>query len=777
MPYTFDDFEKVYQPSESENIVTVKRIDSEFEIEQPIFTRNADDNALMIHFLSLDNEFYSYQTDSKNSPNKLFFRKRIVEPKGSMKYYQPKGSEVVPFFPKLVVDAFHQQETIKTLYITEGEKKAFALTKFGIHAVGITGIHAIKRDKETRRFHEDLERLIITCKVQKIVYLLDADIFDIDFEKGKELSKRPYSFYNAICTFRHCCEPLYQNPDVALKKVFVNYVNAEKTKEKGIDDLLFSLDEKTRTDFIDNFDKTSYSNKFLLWKDISLANFQDFKKLFGLQSANAFYEKYLRFIGLEEFNFRNKLFVWDGETLQLVKHTDALHYMRVGDTYFRQVEIPNKYKDLERHVQKWKKDEIKQDYKYYPDFIDWIPKYNAFCNVPENDPLKYEREHHNCYNIFEPLKHELAEYKTPNNISNTINFLKHIFGGSASAETDITGDVFTVGLDYLTLLYQRPTQILPVPCLVSKENSTGKSTFLKWLRLIWGENATVVGNAEFAMSFNSHYITKFIIGIDEGFIEVEKKAEKERIKKLATDDRQFLQYKNRDVQEIDFFSKIIICSNDEKRIMKIDEGEIRWFIIRVPVIPADKKDPNLLERLKNEIPAFLAFLKQRTVHHKNEDRAWFHPKYIVTEQLKTVISETKDYNERAVDTVIRDRFMEYGVVSFTADIKTIQKEINDTGKYKVETTQIREYLKEKKGLNPSKSAMKSAFPNGYTEGINGEDVINYLRRTCKAYTFNIADWLKPEEIKELEIVNESETPIADVFKSAKTSKKESDLPF
>jgi len=47
--------------------------------------------------------------------------------------------------------------------------------------------------------------------------------------------------------------------------------------------------------------------------------------------------------------------------------------------------------------------------------------------------------------------------------------VKHIFG-----------DQIELGLDYLQLLYQKPVQILPIVCLVSKERSTGKTTFPKW---------------------------------------------------------------------------------------------------------------------------------------------------------------------------------------------------------------------------------------------------------------------------------------------------------
>jgi len=103
-------------------------------------------------------------------------------------------------------------------------------------------------------------------------------------------------------------------------------------------------------------------------------------------------------------------------------------------------------------------------------------------------------------------------------------------------------------------------------------------------------------NERFKQSFNSHYISKYIIGIDEGFLDVDKKSEKERLKKLATDDRQYLEFKGADTQEIDFYGKIIICSNDADNLMNIEDGEIRWWVVRVH--PFTKEIPSLRDTMR-----------------------------------------------------------------------------------------------------------------------------------------------------------------------------------
>ena len=116
---------------------------------------------------------------------------------------------------------------------------------------------------------------------------------------------------------------------------------------------------------------------------------------------------------------------------------------------------------------------------------------------------------------------------------NILNFLKHIFG-----------DQVEIGLDYIQLLYQRPTQVLPILCLVSRENKTGKSTFIKLLKAIFTQNCTIIGNEELSNQFNSFWSTKLIVACEESFIE--KKTIIERLKALSTGDKITMNAKGRD---------------------------------------------------------------------------------------------------------------------------------------------------------------------------------------------------------------------------------------
>ncbi|MCK0159000.1 DUF5906 domain-containing protein, partial [Cellulophaga sp. F20128] len=128
--------------------------------------------------------------------------------------------------------------------------------------------------------------------------------------------------------------------------------------------------------------------------------------------------------------------------------------------------------------------------------------------------------------------------------------------------THIFGEHYELGLDYLQLLYLKPIQVLPILCLVSKERSTGKSTFLKWLKEIFDNNMTYLTNDSFSSQFNADWANKLLICIDEVLFNKEELTE--RIKYLSTTNINKLEAKGKDKREVEFFGKFILCSNNEE---------------------------------------------------------------------------------------------------------------------------------------------------------------------------------------------------------------------
>lgn len=298
-----------------------------------------------------------------------------------------------------------------------------------------------------------------------------------------------------------------------------------------------------------------------------------------------------------------------------------MEYLRIGTDYFKKVSVPLNRKESIDSIVKWKKQEIIQDYGR--DYIFKIPKFDGFCNIP--DHIDFKSKVGEFYNLYHKIDH------VPNQGAwkNTERFLRHIFG-----------DQFLLGLDYLTILYQKPTQTLPILALVSEERETGKSTFLHFLKFIFQKNMTINTNEDFRSRFNSDWSNKLIIAIDE--VLLDKREDSERLKNLSTAKTYKTEAKGKDKNELPFYGKIVLCSNNEDNFVLIDSREIRYWVRKIHSLkqPGSSPDPNYLELLKKELPAFLYTLQTRKILTKKASRMWFTEQQIHTDALDRLVKGT-----------------------------------------------------------------------------------------------------------------------------------------
>ncbi|NJY62545.1 hypothetical protein HC174_07215 [Salinimicrobium sp. CDJ15-81-2] len=298
-------------------------------------------------------------------------------------------------------------------------------------------------------------------------------------------------------------------------------------------------------------------------------------------------------------------------------------YIRVGTQYYKIVSAPSISGVENEALVPWNIETIRQDHG--KTFLAAIPKYDGFTCIP--DHLNFKSSFHDFYNTYSPLSHIIKE----GDCGVSLKFVQHIFGTH-----------YEQGLDYLQLLFTRPTQILPILCLVSRERSTGKSTFLKWLKLIFENNLTYLTNDSFTSQFNSDWANKLLICIDEVLFNKEELTE--RIKYLSTTNINKLEAKGKDKREVEFFGKFILCSNNEENFIKIDHHETRFWVLQVPVIK--KEQTGFLESLAKEIPAFLFYLKNRKLYSKHQTRMWFTADQIETPALKRLVQNNRNRVER-----------------------------------------------------------------------------------------------------------------------------------
>lgn len=302
-------------------------------------------------------------------------------------------------------------------------------------------------------------------------------------------------------------------------------------------------------------------------------------------------------------------------------------YIRVGTSYFKIIEKPLISGDKVKVMTRWNRETIVSDHG--KNFLGNIMKLDGFCCIP--DHLNYQLIVDNFYNTYNelsasPIQETLTLEQLENSIPNTLKFLQHIFG-----------DQKDFGLDYLKLLFEKPTQALPILCLVSKERSTGKSSFIKWLKAIFGLNMTYIKGDSFNSQFNSDWASMLLVAIDEVFFD--RKEITERLKYLSTTDKDKVEAKGKDRQEIEFFAKFILCSNNEDNFIQIDEEEIRFWIRKIR--PIKSEDVFFLKKLNTEIPYFLKYLIERDFKSSQKTRMWFTPQQIMTESLMKLINKNK----------------------------------------------------------------------------------------------------------------------------------------
>lgn len=297
-------------------------------------------------------------------------------------------------------------------------------------------------------------------------------------------------------------------------------------------------------------------------------------------------------------------------------------YIRVATTLYKLVRKPLHSGDFIEIRVPWNYDTLRQDHS--KDFISKIEKYDGFCCVPSH--VDYQCTIGTFLNEYEPT----TVTPVQGDCSKIVQFLGHIFG-----------DQLEMGLDYLQLLYTEPMQRLPIVLLVSKERNTGKTTFLNLLKAIFGANMTFNTNEDFRSQFNSDWATKLIVAVDE--VLLDRKEDSERIKNLSTARNYKAEAKGKDRNEVEFFAKFVLCSNNELNPIHVEQGETRYWVRRVPTIAKD--NPNLLGEIKKELPAFLWMLKSRTLSTTKESRMWFRSGLLATDALRKIINHNRNKTE------------------------------------------------------------------------------------------------------------------------------------
>ena len=382
-------------------------------------------------------------------------------------------------------------------------------------------------------------------------------------------------------------------------------------------------------------------------------------------------------------------------------------FIRVGTTLYKLVNQPRLNGGYVKKRIVWNNETLRQDYGKH--FLATIPKYDGFCTVP--DHVNYRPIVDKFLNLYEPIDHKPME----GNFLSICSLVKHIFG-----------EQYELGMDYLQLLYLQPIQKLPILLLVSEERNTGTSTFLNFLKALVQNNVTFNTNEDFRSQFNSDWAGKLLIVVDE--VLLSRREDSERLKNLSTTLSYKVEAKGKDRDEIAFFAKFVLCSNNEYLPVIIDAGETRYWVRKIDRLQSD--DTDFLQKLKTEIPAFLYHLQHRQLSTAKESRMWFAPSLLHTEALRKIIRSNRNRLEIEMCELILDIMASMGIDTFSFccnDILTLLA----NSYVKAEKHQVRKVLQECWKLTPA--------PNGltyttYQLNYNRECRYESIRRVGRFYT-------------------------------------------
>lgn len=382
-------------------------------------------------------------------------------------------------------------------------------------------------------------------------------------------------------------------------------------------------------------------------------------------------------------------------------------FVRVGTILYKIVNQPRLNGGYVKKRIVWNNETLRQDYG--KDYLANVPKYDGFCTVP--DHVNYRQVIDNFLNLYEPIGHQPKE----GDFSHIQALLHHIFG-----------EQYELGVDYLQLLYLHPIQKLPILLLVSEERNTGKSTFLNFLKAMFRNNVTFNTNEDFRSQFNSDWAGKLIIVVDE--VLLNRREDSERLKNLSTTLSYKVEAKGKDRDEIAFFAKFVLCSNNERLPVIIDPGETRYWVRKIHHLEND--DTHFLQKLIEEIPAFLYFLQHRSLTTQNVSRMWFSPKQTETAALLKIIRCNKSKYEVEAAELIKEIMECMEIDSFSFCLNDLLILLN-LSQVRIDKHWLRKIVTEDWKLTPA--------PNGltyttYLFACNKERRFEPIRRVGRYYT-------------------------------------------
>lgn len=208
------------------------------------------------------------------------------------KYKSPSGGGTPIYIPERIRAMYKAKTEIPRLYIQEGEKKAEKGCKHGIPSIAISGIQNL--GNKNSGLPEDLIRIIDTCMVKDVVFIMDSDWNDISnsIKINDNVQQRPLNFYYAVRNYRDYMKSLV-NRNIWVE-IYAGHINKNEAQDKGLDDLLANTLAGKEDDLIKDIDilinEKNLTGKYVQLFKITTCTEHKLQELWSLQSPQKFAE-------------------------------------------------------------------------------------------------------------------------------------------------------------------------------------------------------------------------------------------------------------------------------------------------------------------------------------------------------------------------------------------------------------------------------------------------------------------------------------------------------
>lgn len=587
--------------------------------------------------------------------------------------------------PSSLKEAIKEKTVLDTIYIIQ-DFEIDILTSF-LCPVSLN----IQTCRSWKTLHKDLSSLIDTCLVKTVALVLNGNTRHIDeeaLEEKKDITTKLQNNFFAIHKFRELLRGTKTNPDL-----FVSFVNPiDEIEFPSIGEVIancsfesvsksLSLYGKRKQLYFDTI-KISNTTKSL-YKHFFLNRVEDFYKAFEVQLEDI------------EFVFKKDLYQYDSynQKLVLLKPDWAKKIKYVGDDYYEEVTQPTVVQTGKTDLGKVTKLELRKKStltsRFGSDFGVHVDYYQGFTNIPSHFDYKpiLKTESGNFLNRYFPFVWEPKEGK----FDTILKLIKHIFGDEESLYKGKTVKSWELGLDYVQLLLQKPHRRLPIVCLFSPENNTGKSTFALLLSNIFKNNCCAVSNNDFQSEFGaSIFYDKLLAYCEETLLD--KTRDIDQIKNMSTAPTLSVNPKGTTQFQGQTFVKFMFMSNNA-RMLRLTKDDERFWVLKVPPVAIEDRDPHMNKKMIEEIPAFVDFLMNREMVTSDDGRMWFDPRLIKTAAFDEMARISEHSDVRELREKLKDYFITHDVEQLIIPTDAIQRHF-----LKTNNTWLHEILRDRLGL-------------------------------------------------------------------------------